>query len=112
MLGNDTFENILNSLRARGEVFRKWQKKSTIFDEMHLQMTPLTSNESLSFSNLKPAPLRTESSSIKLYSSKISNIKDHFWNKWRKEYMSRLREYRKIFQPNENLPTIDFLSNT
>ena len=93
-------------------MFRKWRKKSTILDEMHLRMTPLTSNYSSSFSNLKLAPLITESSSIKLYSSKISNIIDRFWDKWQKEYISRLRGYRKIFQPNENLPTIGFLSNT
>ena len=38
----------------------------------------------LSFSNLKPEPLITKSSSTKLYSSKISNIVDLFWEKWRK----------------------------
>ena len=37
-----------------------------------------------SFSNLKPEPLITKSSSTKLYSSKVSNIVDHFGEKWRK----------------------------
>ena len=36
----------------------------------------------LSFSNPEPTPLITESSSIKIYSSKISNIMNHFWNRW------------------------------
>ena len=31
--------------------------------------------------NLKPELLITKSSSTKLYSSKISNIVDHFWEK-------------------------------
>ena len=38
----------------------------------------------LSFSNPKPEPLITKSSSTKLYSSKVSNIVDHFGEKWRK----------------------------
>ena len=47
----------------------------------------------LSFSNLKPAPLITESSGTKLYSSKILNVVDHFWEKWQK--------------PNDNFLTIN-----
>ena len=51
--------------------------------------TRITQNQlllcrTLSFSNLKPELLITKSSSTKLYSSKISNIVDHFWEKCRK----------------------------
>ena len=38
----------------------------------------------LSFSKPERAPLITESSSIKLYSSKISNIINHFWTDGKK----------------------------
>ena len=47
----------------------------------------------LSFSKPERAPVITESSSIKLYSSKISNIINHFWDRWQKEYITSLREY-------------------
>ena len=74
--------------------------------------TCITSNlllfgRTLSFSNPEPAPLITESSSIKLYSSKISNIINYFWDRWRKEYIISLRKYQKIVQPNDNLPRIN-----
>ena len=29
------------------------------------------------------------------------------WNRWRKEYITSLREYQKIIQPNNNLPIIN-----
>ena len=29
------------------------------------------------------------------------------WNRWRKEYITSLREYQKIIQPNDNLPIIN-----
>ena len=45
--------------------------------------------------------------SIKLYSSKISNIINNFWDRLRKEHITSLREYQKIVQPNDNLPTIN-----
>ena len=49
----------------------------------------------LSFLNLKTAPLITKSSGTKLCSSKILNIVDHFWEKWQK--------------PNDNFLTIDIV---
>ena len=61
----------------------------------------------LLFSNPELAPLITESSSIKLYSSKISNIINHFWDRWRNEYAISLRECQKIIQPNHNLSIIN-----
>ena len=50
--------------------------------------TCITSNHllfgrTLSFSNLEPAPL-------KLYSSKLSNIINYLWDRWRKEYITCL----------------------
>ena len=51
----------------------------------------------ISFSNLKPAPLIIESCSTKLYSSKILNVVDHFWEKWQK--------------PNDNFLTINIEDN-
>ena len=37
---------------------------------------------------------------------KIQNVVNHFWERWRKEYLTSLREYQKIVQPNDNLPMI------
>ena len=50
--------------------------------------TCITSNHllfgrTLSFSNLEPAPR-------KLYSSKLSNIINYLWDRWRKEYITSL----------------------
>ena len=77
--------------------------------ELETCITPnlLLFGRTLSFSNQEPAPLITESSSIKLYSSKISNIINYFWDRWRKEYTISLRKYQKIVQPNDNLPRIN-----
>ena len=77
--------------------------------ELKTYITPnhLLFGRTLLFSNQEPAPLITESSSIKLYSSKISNTITDFWDRWRKEYIIRLREYQKIVQPNDNLPRIN-----
>ena len=70
-------------------------------------MNHLLFGRTLSFSNPEPAPHITESSSIKFYSSKISNIINHFWDRWRKEYVTSLREYQKIVHSNDNLPKIN-----
>ena len=64
-----------------------------------ITLNHLLFGRTLSFSNPEPAPLITESSSFNLYSSKISNIINHFWDRWRKEYITSLREYQKIVQP-------------
>ena len=72
-----------------------------------ITLNHLLFGRTLSFSNPEPAPLITESSSFNLYSSKISNIINHFWDRWRKEYITSLREYQKIVQPNDNLPRIN-----
>ena len=77
--------------------------------ELETCITPnhLLFGRTLSFSTTEPAPRITESFSFKLYSSKISNIINHFWDRWRKEYGTSLREYQKIVQPNDNLPRIN-----
>ena len=31
---------------------------------------------------------------------------NHFWDRWRKQYITSLWKYQKISQPNDNLPTI------
>ena len=72
-----------------------------------ITLNHLLFGRTLSFSNPEPVPLITESSSFNLYSSKISNIINHFWDRWRKEYITSLREYQKIVQPNDNLPRIN-----
>ena len=72
-----------------------------------ITLNHLLLGRSLSFSNPEPARLITESSSINLYSSKISNIINHFWDRWRKQYITSLCEYQKIVQPNDNLPRIN-----
>ena len=66
--------------------------------ELETYITPnhLLFGRILSFLNLEPAPLITKSSSIKLYSSKISNIINHVWDRRRKEYVTGLRKYRGL----------------
>ena len=36
-----------------------------------------------------------------LLPSKISNIVNHFWDRWKKEYLVNLREYQRIKYPNK-----------
>ena len=51
--------------------------------ETYLTSNHLLFGRTLSFSNLEPAPL-------KLYSSKLSNIINYLWDRWRKEYITSL----------------------
>ena len=37
-----------------------------------------------------------------LLPSKINNIVNHFWDRWKKEYLVNLREYQKIKPPNKH----------
>ena len=34
--------------------------------------------------------------------SKINNIVNHLWDRWKKEYLVNLREYQKIKHPNKD----------
>ena len=43
---------------------------------------------------------------INFHSKKISNIINHFWERWRREYLNMLRENHKITSTNKNHPTI------
>ena len=43
---------------------------------------------------------------INFHSKKISNIINHFWERWRREYLNMLRDYHKIALTNKNHPTI------
>ena len=43
---------------------------------------------------------------INFHSKKISNIINHFWIPWRREYLNMLRENHKITSTNKNHPTI------
>ena len=36
-----------------------------------------------------------------LLPSKINNIVNHFWDRWKKEYLVNMREYQKIKHPNK-----------
>ena len=37
-----------------------------------------------------------------LLPSKINNIVNHFWGRWKKEYLVNLHEYQKIKHPNKH----------
>ena len=37
-----------------------------------------------------------------LLPSKINNIVNHFWDRWKKEYLVNMREYQKIKHPNKH----------
>ena len=43
---------------------------------------------------------------INATSNKISNIANHFWERWRKEYLVNLRESQRISSLNHNLPSV------
>ena len=43
---------------------------------------------------------------INFHSKKISNIINHFWQRWRREYLNMLRENHKITSTNKNHPTL------
>ena len=43
---------------------------------------------------------------INFHSKKISNIKNHFWERWWREYLNMLCENHKITSTNKNHPTI------
>ena len=51
--------------------------------ETYITSNHLLFGRTLSFSNLEPAPL-------KHYSSKLSNIINYLWDRWRKEYITSL----------------------
>ena len=77
--------------------------------ELETCITPnhLLFGRTLLFSNPEPEPGITRSFSFKLYSSKILNTINYFWDRLRKEYVTSLWEYQKIVQPNDNLPRIN-----
>ena len=42
-----------------------------------------------------------------LVPSKINNIVNHFWDRWKQEYLVNLREYQKIKHPNKYQETVN-----
>ena len=42
-----------------------------------------------------------------LVPSKINNIVNHFWDRWKQEYLVNLREYQKIKHPNKYQQTVN-----
>ena len=46
-----------------------------------------------------------------IYSRKLNNIINHFWECWRKEYLVNLREYHKVKSTKLNRPQIRLKDN-
>ena len=42
-----------------------------------------------------------------LVPSKVNNIVNQFWDRWKKEYLVNLREYQKIKHPNKYQQTVN-----
>ena len=42
-----------------------------------------------------------------LVPSKINNIVNHFWDRWKQKYLLNLREYQKIKHPNKYQQTVN-----
>ena len=43
---------------------------------------------------------------LSINSNKLSNIVNHFWDRWRREYVVSLREHQKIVEANLNRPVV------
>ena len=48
-----------------------------------------------------------ESNQSIILPKKLNNIVNHFWERWKKEYLINLRENQKIVTPNSNQPIIN-----
>ena len=76
-------------------------------DSTELPLTPsqLVFSRNLNHSSLSESPVNVE---IDIYEhrEKLTNIINHFWHRWRTEYVTNLREYQKLRSLNNNSPYI------
>ena len=58
----------------------------------------------LELSSSQKSPISIESFDLTKHTSNVNKIIDHFWNRWRREYVVNLRESHKIFYRNKHQP--------
>ena len=76
-------------------------------DSTELPLTPsqLVFSRNLNHASLSESPVNVE---VDVYEhrEKLTNIINHFWHRWRTEYVTNLREYHKLRSLNNNSPYI------
>ena len=78
---------------------------STDSTELSLTSSQLVFSRNLNHSSLTESPVNVETD-IYQHREKLTNIINHFWHRWRSEYVTNLREYQKLRPLNNNSPCI------
>ena len=74
---------------------------STDSTELSLTSSQLVFSRNLNHSSLTESPVNVETD-IYQHREKLTNIINHFWHRWRSEYVTNLREYQKLRPLNNN----------